>query len=58
MPIVHPLIWYKLVDEVVDVDNEIVRQIIKWDCEQASTIVKVIMYCLTRKSVKKVTLNQ
>jgi hypothetical protein len=42
MPIVHPLIWYK-VDEVVDVDNEIVRQIIKWDCEQASTIVKVIV---------------
>jgi len=56
MPTMHPSIWYKI-DEVVDVDIEIVRQIIKWDCEQASTIVKVIVYCLTRQSVKKVTSN-
>jgi superfamily II DNA helicase RecQ len=56
MPTMHPLIWYK-VDEVADVDNEIVRQIIKWDCEQTSTTVKVIVYCLTRQSVKKVTSN-
>jgi len=52
----HPLIWYK-VDEVANVDNEIVLQIIKWDCEQASTTVKVILYCLTRQSVKKVKSN-
>jgi len=56
MSTMHPLIWYK-VDEVADVDNEIVRQIIKWDCEQASTTVKVIVYCLTQQSVKKVTSN-
>jgi hypothetical protein len=37
--------------------NEIVWQIIKWDCEQAYTIVKVIVYCLTRQFVKKVTSN-
>ncbi len=56
MPIVHLSIWYK-VDEVVDVDNETVWQIIKWDCEQASTIAKVIVYFLTRHFVKKITSN-
>jgi hypothetical protein len=46
MPTLCPSIWYK-VNEVANVDSEIIRQIIEWDCEQASTIVKAIVYCLT-----------
>jgi len=46
MPTVHTSIRYK-VNEVVNVDSEIVWQIIEWDCEQASTIVKAIVYRLT-----------
>jgi hypothetical protein len=51
-----PLIWYK-VNEVVNVDSEIVWQIIEWHCEQASTIVKAIVYRLSRQSIKKVSSN-
>ncbi len=56
MPTMCPSIRYK-VNEVVNVDSEIIRQIIEWDCEQASTIIKAIVYCLTRLSIKKVTSN-
>jgi hypothetical protein len=46
MLMVHPLIGY-VVDEVVDVDNEIIRQLIEWDYNVSFDIDKAIVYCLT-----------
>jgi len=46
MLMVRPLIGY-VVDEVVDVDNEIIRQLIEWDYNVSFDIDKAIVYCLT-----------
>ncbi len=53
MSMVHPLIEY-VVDEVVDVDDEIIRQLIEWDCSVSSKTDRAMVYCLTRQSVKRV----
>jgi hypothetical protein len=45
------LIGY-VVDEVVDVDNEIIRQFMEWDCNVYSETDKAIVYCLTQQSVE------
>ncbi len=47
MSMVHSLIVY-VVDEMVDVDNEIIQQLIKWDYNVSSKTNKVIVYYLTR----------
>jgi superfamily II DNA helicase RecQ len=53
MSTVRPLIQY-VVDEVADVDEEIVRQLIEWDCDVSSETDRAIVYCLTRQSVEEV----
>jgi superfamily II DNA helicase RecQ len=53
MSTVRPLIEY-VVDEVADVDEEIVRQLIKWDCNVSSETDRAMVYCLTRQSVEQV----
>jgi len=53
MSTVRPLIEY-VVDEVADVDEEIVRQLIEWDCNVSSKTDRAMVYCLTRQSVKQV----
>ncbi len=53
MSMVHPLIEY-VVDEVADVDEEIVRQFIEWDCNVSSETDRAMVYCLTRQSVEQV----
>jgi hypothetical protein len=50
---VRPLIQY-VVDKVADVDEEIVQQLIKWDCNVSSEMDKAMVYCLTRQSVEQV----
>jgi superfamily II DNA helicase RecQ len=47
------LIGY-VVDEVVDVDDEIIRQLVEWDCDVSSEMDRAIVYCLTRQSVERV----
>jgi hypothetical protein len=49
---VLPLIGY-VVDEVVDVDDEIIRQLIEWDCDVSSEMDRAMVYCLTRQSVER-----
>jgi len=44
---VRPLIRY-VIDEVVDVDDEIIQQLVEWDCDVSSEMDRVIEYCLTR----------
>jgi superfamily II DNA helicase RecQ len=51
MSTVRPLIGY-VVDEVVDVDDEIIRQLVEWDCDVSSETDRAIVYCLTRQSVE------
>jgi len=51
MSMVRLLIEY-VVDEVADVDEKIVQQFIKWDCNVFSKTDKAMMYCLMRKSVE------
>ncbi|CAN5955587.1 unnamed protein product [Sphagnum jensenii] len=46
MSTVRPLIGY-VVDEVADVDNEIIRQLIEWDCDVSSEMDRAMVYCLT-----------
>lgn len=46
MSTVHPLIEY-VVDKVADVDEEIVRQLIEWDCNVSSEMDTAMVYCLT-----------
>ncbi len=53
MSTVRPLIEY-VVDEVVDVDDEIIRQLIEWDCFVSSETDRAMVYCLTRQSVERV----
>jgi superfamily II DNA helicase RecQ len=53
MSMVRLLIEY-VVDEVADVDEEIVQQFIKWDCNVFSKTDRAMMYCLMRKSVEQV----
>ncbi len=53
MSTVRPLIQY-IVDEVADVDEEIVRQVIEWDCNITSETDRAMVYCLTRQSVEQV----
>ncbi len=43
---VRPLIGY-FVDEVVDADDEIIQQLIKWDCNVSFETNRAIVYCLT-----------
>jgi superfamily II DNA helicase RecQ len=50
MSTVRPLIGYA-VDEV---DDEIIRQLVKWDCDVSSETDKAIVYCFTRQSVERV----
>ncbi len=52
MSMVHSLIVY-VVNEMVDVDNEIIRQLIEWDYNVSSDIDKTIVYCLTRQSFER-----
>jgi superfamily II DNA helicase RecQ len=47
MSTVRPLIGY-VVDEVTDVDDEIIRQLIEWDCNVSSETDRAMVYCLTR----------
>ncbi len=47
MSTVRPVIEY-VVDEVVDVDDEIIRQLIEWDCNVPSEMDRAMVYCLTR----------
>ncbi len=47
MLIVRSLIGY-VVDGVVDVDDEIIQQLIKWDYNVFFETNKAIVYCLTR----------
>jgi len=54
MSTVRPLIGY-VVDEVVDVDNEIIRQLVEWDYDVSSETDRAIVYCLTRQSVERVS---
>jgi len=51
MSTVRPLIGYA-VDEVDDVDEEIIRQIVEWDCDVSSEADRAIVYCFTRQSVE------
>ncbi len=53
MSMVRPLIGY-VVDEVAHVDDEIVRQLIEWDCDVSFETDRAIIYCLTRQSVERV----
>jgi superfamily II DNA helicase RecQ len=53
MSTVRPLIEY-VVDEVADVDDEIIRQLIEWDCDVSSETDRAMVYCLTRQSVERV----
>jgi superfamily II DNA helicase RecQ len=53
MSTMRPLIEY-VVDEVADVDEEIVRQLIEWDCNVSSETDRAMVYCLTRQSVVQV----
>ncbi len=46
MPTVRLLIRY-VVDEVVDVDNEIIQQLIEWDCNVSFETNRAIVYYLT-----------
>ncbi len=46
MSTVRPLIQY-VVDEVADVDEEIVRQVIEWDCNVTSETDRAMVYYLT-----------
>ncbi len=47
MSIARPFIRYN-VDEVVDVNDEIIQQIIKWDWDETNFGVnRAIVYCLT-----------
>ncbi len=47
MSTVRPLIGY-VVDEITDVDDEIIRQLIEWDCNVSSETDRAMVYCLTR----------
>jgi superfamily II DNA helicase RecQ len=51
MSIVRPLIGY-VVDKVVDVDFEIIRQLIEWDYDVSSEMDRAIVYCLTRQFIE------
>jgi len=53
MSTVRPLIQY-VVDKVADVDEEIVGQVIEWDCNVTSKTDMAMVYCLTRQSVEQV----
>jgi superfamily II DNA helicase RecQ len=53
MSIVRPLIEY-VVNEVANVDNEIIRQFIEWDCNVFSEMDRAMVYCLTRQFVERV----
>ncbi len=53
MSTVHPLIEYA-VDEVDDVDEEIIRQIVEWDCDMSSEADRAIVYSFTRQSLERV----
>ncbi len=53
MSTVRPLIGY-VVDEVVDVDDEIIQQLVEWDCDVSFETNRAIVYCLTRQSVERV----
>ncbi|CAK9261303.1 unnamed protein product [Sphagnum jensenii] len=53
MSTVRPLIGYA-VDEVDDVNEEIIRQIVQWDCDMSSEANMAIVYCFTRQSVERV----
>jgi len=53
MSMVHPLIEY-VIDEVVDVDDKIIRQLIEWDYDVSSETDRAMVYCLTRQSVERV----
>jgi hypothetical protein len=35
------------------VDNEIIQQLIEWDCNVSSETYRAIIYCLTWQSVSK-----
>jgi len=53
MSTVRPLIGY-VIDEVADVDDEIIRQLIEWDCNVSSETDRAMVYCLTQQSVERV----
>jgi superfamily II DNA helicase RecQ len=47
MSTVRSLIGY-VIDEVDDVDDEIIRQLVEWDCDVSSEANRAIVYCFTR----------
>ncbi len=53
MSTMFPVIEY-IVDDVVDVDEEIVPQLIEWDCNVSSETDRAMVYCLMRQSVEQV----
>jgi hypothetical protein len=48
----RPLIGY-VVDEVVDVDDEIIRQLIEWDCDVSLEMDRAMVYYLTQQFVER-----
>jgi superfamily II DNA helicase RecQ len=57
MSIARPFIRYN-VDEVVDVNDEIIQQIIKWDWDETNFGVnRAIVYCLTQHFVEQLALR-
>jgi len=52
MSMVCQLIGY-VVDEMVDVDDEIIQQLIEWDCNVSFKTDRAMVYCLTRQSVER-----
>jgi superfamily II DNA helicase RecQ len=53
MSTMRPLIRYAI-DEVDDVDDEIIRQLVKWDCDVFSEADMAIVYCFARQFVERV----
>jgi superfamily II DNA helicase RecQ len=47
MSTMRPLVGYA-VDEVDDVDEEIIQQIVEWDCDVSSEADRALVYCFTR----------
>jgi superfamily II DNA helicase RecQ len=53
MSTVRPLIEY-VIDEMVNVDEEIIQQLIEWDCNVSSETNRAMVYCWMWQSVEQV----
>jgi superfamily II DNA helicase RecQ len=57
MPTARPFIRYN-VDEVINVNDEIIQQIIKWDWDKTNSYVdRAIVYCLIQHFVEQLALK-